>query len=330
MLLGVIGFCFVTAVSVPVVRAQDNIPWHGYIQTRYSENYDNLSSFRVRRAKLWLKGRAPIQGNWYYKMQAIFVEKNKGGFTLQDAYAEYRLHDWRLRAGQQIPEFSLQRVQPDYVIPVLERGLAINNLIPAAETGARDIGAQVIYDSPDKSWHASAGMFNGNGANQLKNEDRQFLFNQRLTFETPVSGKVRAHLGYSLAYRKTSGLTLKKIFGSGRLFSGDDFRWGLEGRLLHPRWEIQGEYIHVSLEDDNAWAYYLLSDYKLTEKNQLVFMLDKYKDLNPQTADEPWFILGFNHYFAGDKAKVMLDSRLQVADNDTHYQSMIQLQLMFH
>ncbi len=311
-------------------QAQTNLPWHGYIQTRYTENFDNESSFRIRRAKLWLMGKAPIEGNWFYKVQSIFLEKSGGQFTLQDVYAEYRYRAIQLRIGQQIPDFSLQRHQPDYVIPVMERGAAINNLIPSAETGARDIGVQVFLNSNDGHLHTGVGMFNGNGANHLNNEDRQFLFVNRTTFSLPLRHHLQGHLGYSFAYRKTGGIPFKKITGNTENFVGDDFRWGVEARLTHPRWEAQAEFVQTNLGDATAWAYYLLTDYKMTSKNQLVFSLDKYRDLNTATDDSPWYIVDLNHYFEGDKAKIMWDARVQFADTDTNYQTIVQLQLMFN
>ncbi len=316
--------------SAAKLLAQTRLPWHGYIQTRFIENFNDVSSFRIRRAKLWLKGQVPIKGRWFYKVQAIFREKNSGGFTLQDIYAEYDYRVLQVKMGQMVPDFSLQRSQPDYLIPVVERGAAIRNLIPSAETGARDIGVQLTLRSPDHRWHTSVGMFNGNGGNHLRNEDRQFLFTHRTTYTVPLPNRLKGHLGYSLAYRKTDGLAFKKIYGSSAAFVGDDFRWGVEMRLTHPLWEVQAEFIRSNLENDNAWAYYVLTDYNFTPKNQFVFSVDKYRDLNPATDNHPWYIVGFNHYFAGNTAKIMLDTRVQFTNTETNYQTIIQLQLMFN
>ncbi|RMF69892.1 MAG: hypothetical protein D6743_01135 [Calditrichaeota bacterium] len=314
----------------PRLEAQPTLPWHGYLQARYTEDYRNVSSFRIRRAKLWLANKAPIEGNWFYKIQAIFREKNAGGFTLQDVYAEYRYRSLRVKVGQMVPDFSLQRSQPDYAIPLVERAAAINNLIPSAESDARDIGVQLTFQTGNARWHSSIGMFNGNGANTLENEDRKFLITHRTTYSLLLGEGVNGHIGYSLAYRKTDGLAFRKIYGNNTSFSGDDFRGGVEMRLRTRTWEVQGEYIQAELEGERAWAYYVLADYRLTPNNQLVLSLDKYSDLNAARDDRPWYIVGVNHYFAGDKAKIMLDTRVQFAHRDTRYQTTIQFQLMFH
>jgi len=316
-------------ISSSNIAARTRPLWNGYIQTRYTENYRSLSSFELRRAKLWVKGKAPIQGNWFYKVQAIFRQKSSGNLTMQDFYAEYRYHTYVFRMGQMVPDFSLQRRQPDYVIPVLERAAAINNLIPTAESGARDIGIMAEWHSSDRNFTASAGMFNGNGSNTLHNEDRRFLFTHRLTADFSLPDHIKAHLGYSLAYRNTTGLSFKRIFGNNAVFKGDDFRWGVETRIAFPDGEIQSEYLEAHLGSRKAWAYYLLTDYKLLLRNQIVFSMEKFCDLNPVSNDQPWYIVGWNHYFAGNQAKLMLDTQAQFANGSNNYQTIIQLQLMF-
>ena len=79
-----------------------------------------------------------------------------------------------------------------------------------------------------------------------------------------------------------------------------------------------------------GWAYYLLTDYNLLPQNQIVFSVEKYRDLNPVSNDQPWYILGWNHYSAGNQAKLMLDTRAQFVSGGNNYQTIIQLQLMFH
>ncbi len=302
--------------------------WNGYMQTRFADDYRDLTGFSIRRAKLWVKGKAPLPGNWFYKVQGLFRYQTGGAYSLQDVYAEYRRHEWSIRLGQQVPDFSLQRSQPDYAIPVIERGRVIDALIPAAETGARDIGARALVNLPENRGHVSLGIFNGNGGNQSGNEDRDFLFTHRLVYRLNT-GQFSAAFGYSLAYRRTVGLKFKKILGN-HPFTGDDFRWGLEARFRGKQWQLQGEYLETHLENRRAWGYYLLADLLLPGKNRAVFSLDKYRDLNPATDDHPWFIIGLNHRFAGDRAKLMLDQRVQFADRQTHYLTSLQLQLFFN
>jgi len=304
--------------------------WSGYLQSRFTDDYRDVTGFAIRRAKLWATGQAPVPGKWFYKVQGNFRYQNSGGFTLQDIYGEYRLKSGWLRFGQMVPDFSLQRSQPDYAIPVIERSNVINALVPTAETGGRDIGIQSHRSFLHNQLQTSVGVFNGNGGNVAGNDNRKFLLTHRLRFLVPLPAGMKADFGYSLAFRQTTGQTFPKIFRSKKIFAGNDFRWGLEFYLLHKNWEIQSEYIQALLEDQKASGYYLLANYSLSRKNQIVASVEKYKDLNlPQTA-APWYILGFNHYIAKNNAKIMFDSRAQFIRGQTNYKSIIQLQLFFN
>ncbi|RMD98057.1 MAG: hypothetical protein D6814_08310 [Calditrichaeota bacterium] len=313
------------------VQAQQKLPWSGYVQTRFlHQNRSANTGFSIRRAKIWWKGKTPFADSWSYKVQAIFRQKNAGSLVLQDAYAEYQSSIFIIKFGQMVPNFSLQRSQPDYRIPVIERAQAIDHLIPSAETGARDIGLQLSLSPGWHSLHISIGAFNGNGGNQLKNEDRNFLVTHRTTARFYVSPRTQLQVGYSLAYRKTTGLPFKKIFADNRVFAGEDFRSGIEFRLYHPRWGLQAEYIRARLGHRISWGSYVLVNYKFLPKHELVFSVDKFHDLSAKTADRPWFILGYNFYPRKNKAKLMLDSRAQFTQTRTNYQLAIQLQLMFN
>jgi len=164
------------SVAAPLLGQQRPIPWGGYIQARFTQTND-VTGFAIRRAKLWLAGAAPVGRGFQYKVQGLFRASNGGGFTLQDAYLEYRTGVGFLPA-------------------------VINTLIPSATTGARDIGApgkscrtsarsagnptpsfpwsSVVEATlrPDSTdWQVSAGLFNGNGGNAAQNEDTHWFMN---------------------------------------------------------------------------------------------------------------------------------------------------------
>ncbi len=315
---------------LPIKSFPQSINLNSYLQSRFTDDYREVTGFSIRRAKLWVSGQAPVPGNWFYKVQGIFRYQNEGSFTLQDVYGEYRLGIGYLRLGQMIPDFSLQRSQPDYEIPVVERSSAVDALIPSAETSARDIGVQTHIEFLEKRIQVSAGVFNGNGGNKAVNEDRKFLFTHRLHFLISLPSGMKSDLGYSLAFRQTSGLTFPKIYGTQYSFRGNDFRWGLEFYFSHPKWGVQIEYIEAQLGAKKASGYYLLGDYRLTPNNQLVASFEKYTNLNPAVEDAPWYIAGFNHYIAGNKVKIMFDNRVQFARNRTNYQTIVQFQLFFN
>lgn len=324
----IISSMFISSVNFSQTKKdEDTFNWNGYLQGRYSNNYNNINSFSTRRAKFWISGS--MHKNWFYKVQSIYKDKNSGAFTLQDVKVGYKINSFKIIVGQMIPEYSLQRLQPDYAIPLVERASAINSLIPSAETMARDIGLQFIYQSSNKIFHSSLGLFNGNGANKISNEDKNFLYTNKSYINIPIEN-THLHIGYSVAYRKTTGLSFKKITGNSLLFSGDDFRWGTEARLYSDKWELQGEYLEAHLGDNKSWGYYVLADYYITKENLIAFSIEKYKNLLPTQDDDPWYIVSYAHKFDGDKIKLSFDNRIQTGDFDNNYSTTIQLQYFFN
>ena len=316
------------ALSAAPLRAQDPVAWHGYAQLRFAAGRDT-SGFSVRRAKAWVEGSAPGEARLHFRMQALFRAASGGTLVLQDVYAEYRAGGASLRAGQMVPDFSLQRSQADWRIPLVERASAVNALVPAAATLARDIGAQVTVARGH--WHASAGLFNGNGANHVANEDRKFLSTARATYTAHAWREIEWEVGGSAAYRRSSGLDFSGLLGGGGArFTGTDSRWGVESRVMGRRWQVQAEYLHARLDSASAWGWYALAAYSINTRSQLAASCEVLRAPNPVNANEPWYILAYNHFVAGDDAKLMFDARAQFANPRANYAAAAQLQLFFN
>jgi len=319
----------VLCVVLPCSRADAQATWGGYVQTRFSTDYRATSSFSIRRAKLYTTAVAPFDTNLSVRMQAIFRWQNAGTLTLQDVYAEYRFPFISFRAGQFVPEFCLQRLQPDAAIPVVERALAVDALIPSAESYARDIGLQMMLH-PSGSWGLSLGMFNGNGGNQAGNNERRFLYVARPTFDLIAIDSVHIHAGLSFAYRNKRSLTFKKIFGNTVPFSGDDFRWGAEWFFFSTQWCLQAEYVQANLGGQKAWGYYVIGNVLLDPRNEIVGLVERYSDLDSTTSDANWYGVGWNHYFIGNQCKVQCAARAQFVSGHNQYAMTIQLQTFIH
>jgi len=250
---------------------------------------------------------------------------------LQDVYAEYRLPFGFFRGGQFVPDFSLERVEGDAYLPLAERAAVVNTLIPSGDTYARDIGAEFVVEPKKSGFHASVGIYNGNGGNTKSNEDRRFLYTNRTTYNIRFTDDLSWTSGFSLAYRNKNGLTFPGIFGNDSTFSGRDLRWGAETHLKADRWEIQSEYIQADLEGrGKSYGYYAFADYDITPKNQVVLSTEKLKTLAASYLGEPWYIVGYSHFFNGQKVKVMADAGAQFLSDRTNYSAVIQFQLFFH
>ncbi|WP_159103384.1 porin [Prolixibacter bellariivorans] len=312
------------------VQAQENKgpQLNGYIQTRFSSNLNTTSEFMVRRAKLWLKGDVPRLDFISYKLQVVYRSFKDQNFTFQDALADIHLKENGLfRLGRFVPDFMMQRMQPDYRIPVLERATVINALNMNPKYGARMIGLEYLYSHPGQPWHASIGLFNGNTDKPAHNNN-SLLVTSQLNRKFSFADKSDLTLGGSVAYRNITQMSLPTIYAAGSLISGDDFRWGTEALLHSGHFHLQAEYIQALLNSEKADGYYLLGWYDFNSHYQLTAFTDKYTDLNPATANHSWYGLGFN-YLMTEKTKLMADFRCSDLDQNPVYSANIQLQIFF-
>jgi len=309
--------------------AQQKINWNGYLQYRFSDNYLNQTNFSVRRAKFWVDGLLPIHNsNWGYKLQANFLQNSKYQFELQDVLVKYKINNYEITAGQFVPNFSLQRKQPDYIIPLDERADVVNSLVPGAETMARDIGVELKL-SDNKTGSFSLGFFNGNGANIVSNE-KNFLYVNRGSLNLIDNSKSKLELGYNISYRDAHNFQFCKIFGNNFLFTGNDFRFGFEGELNFGNFELQSEYIQADLGAEKAYGYYALADYIFADENLLILSVEQYNDLNPSTIDNPWYIVGYSYLIKGNDIKISLDNKFQFTNSKTNSISTLQIQYFFN
>ncbi len=304
--------------------------WNGYVQVRYTDDFQNLHAFEVRRAKLWMYRQTPFLDQFHYKVQGKFSFKNQGNFILQDVFAEYRFKNGWIRAGQQKPDFSLERNQSDYLIAVAERTLVVDALIPAAESGARDIGLQLHLKSKDKWWNGSAGWFNGTGGNRVGTADGPFLFTTRQRFHFAFSGNINFNMGVSGSYRKGTGMRFRKIFPADSLFSGKDFRYGAEAEFGGKSWSLQGEYIEAHFENQRAFGWYLLGEYYLSDRHLIGIQAEYFSDLNAMTEDNPAYDLSYSWLLKGQDAKVLADLRVQPDSGENNISFLTQFQLFFN
>jgi hypothetical protein len=305
----------------------NNFEWNGYAQFRLYKISDNYQGFMIRRAKLWVKGNVPNESSFRYKVMGIFKYNKTGYFGLLDVYGEFLFSNGHLRFGQQIPEFSLQREQPDWKIPVVERAAVINRLIPAAQTSARDIGLQASWEPINSVLRIAGGVFNGEGSNIKTHGSANFLYTLRSTVRINIVQNYSLSLGSSIMFRKADNADFSLIFGKENLFTGNDFRYGFETLLKLNHVEVQAEYIGADFSGQKAFGYYVYVNLNFSEKDQAVVSAEKLVDLNNETNDDLWIIAGYNHLFFGHKVKLMASGGTQFKDN---YTLTAQLQLFFN
>ncbi len=316
-------------VNSSTLLAQQKVNWNGYLQYRFSNNYLDQTNFSVRRAKFWIDGILPLnEENWGYKLQANFLQNSKYLFELQDVLVNYKINNIQITAGQFVPNFSLQRKQPDYIIPLDERAGVVNALVPGAETMARDIGIELRLIE-NKTGSVSLGFFNGNGANTVSNK-KNFLYVSRGSLFLLDNYSTKLELGYNISYRYAHELHFSKIFGNNLTFTGNDFRFGFEGGLNSGNFELQAEYIQANLGSQKAYGFYALADYLFGSKHLIALSIEQYNDLNPLTSDALWYVAGYSYLIKENDIKLSLDNKFQLESNKTNLITTLQIQYFFN
>lgn len=322
---------FAVMQSYILLAQNENLPrWNGYIQTRFASDFDKTSEFSIRRAKLWIYGEVPKADYISYKMQLVYRSHKDESLMLHDAYADIRLKNYgKIRAGRFVPDFMLQRMQPDYEIPVFERALVINSFIHNEKQMARETGLSYMFQNDSLPLHFNLGVFNANVDKPMHSKDNFLLYTSRLTYSIIHQKSIGLSVGGSFAYRHLNKTTLTTIYKPDSLISGDDFRWGLEAQFHWNNLELQGEYLEANLNKDKATGYYALVNYTFDKKYQAVVLTEKYEDLNPTTNDNEWYGVGFNYQITG-KTKLMADFKTQKSGIKQNYLGEIQLQVFFN
>ncbi|NOZ46339.1 MAG: hypothetical protein GXO79_06115 [Chlorobi bacterium] len=310
-------------------KLANNIDFNGYIQIRGISNFDDYTSFLVRRLKLWLKSEPEFSKRWSYKLQTTITSLQQQKFFLQDVEIGYKTGLLSFDIGQFVPQYSLQRFQPDYKIPAIERSKPINVLIPDGTLGVRDIGLQVNYKTKNKSFATHLGIFNGYGIKEYRFNNQGYMITHKSEYNISVK-KNKIKFGYSLQYRKAENLQLRFIFPDTIKFSGNDFRYNLFARFKSKAMELQAEFLNARLNSSNVYGYYFLSAFNIN-KNQIVLSFEDYNDLIKETADKPYYRVGYNYLVKDYKIKLSFDNYFQINDDKIkNYYASIQLQIILN
>ena len=314
-----------------LVLAQNTEPkFHGYIQSRFISNFDNSNDFMIRRAKLWVDGNAPGLENVTYKIQTIYRSFKDEAVMLQDAFADVKLNGFgSFRAGRFVPDFMLQRMQPDYEIPVLERASVINGLIHSSKSMARQIGVQLTYQPNYFPIHFSFGVFNANLDSPGKNNDGNLLYTSHTQLEVVKNEEINLKIGFSATYRYANLISMNTIYDASKLISGNDFRFGFEYQLIYKNWGFQSEYVQANINNDKVWGYYFLTNYSFSNNIDTIIGVEKYSDIIQTTNNNEWFSLGLIYNIA-KKTKLMADIKTQVSSIKNNYLGEIQYQIYFN
>jgi len=132
-----------------------------YTFTDYDEKKD-VSEWKVRRAKFWLKGHA-FTKDLTYKVQVNFVDSGSSKM-LEDAYLNYKLlSEAQILVGQDKVPFGRQELTSSGAQQFVDRSNATDTFKPG-----RDIGAKFHGKVADGIVEYSAGWYGGGGQSQTR------------------------------------------------------------------------------------------------------------------------------------------------------------------
>ena len=304
-----------------------NVAWNGYTQFRFTSNFNDVNSFAMRRMKLWVNSTPGFSEHWGFHVQTTITSNQNEKFLLQDVMAFYKQGQFQVNMGQFVPQYSLQRFQPDFEIPLTERADVINALIPNSTLGVRDIGVEGSFSSKNRIIQSWVGVFNGNGIKEYNLNNSGILLTQKTSialFNQHFSA------GYSVMYRKADELQLSKILPDSIRYSGNDFRYNLFAQYTLKKFHVQTEYLWADLNGMMADGWYLLANINLG-KNQLATSFGQYNDIITSTGNAPMLHFEYNYLVKGDKLKLMFDNGAKIDDGSIKdYSATLQLQLFFN
>ena len=323
-------------LALLTAKAEDAQPlkkveWHSYTQLRFATDFNNYNNFSVRRLKFWIKSGPGFSKHWSFKAQAIFMSIQKEKFFLQDVYGQYNFGNSSIRFGQFIPQYSLQRFQPDYLIPATERARAVNLLIPDGTLGVRDIGIQYNLNAAKGNLHFNIGLFNGYGIREYRYNNTGILATQNLSYRIPFKHS-SLQLGYSVMYRKDENLYLPGVFSDSLAYTGTEFRFNVNGIFRSKVIDVQAEYLQANLDTTTANGYYALATVKFNERNHAYLMYDHYSNSydSPLSLNSPWYIAGYNYLFKNYRIMLTLETGFQETGSKWNNRTTLQFQMFFH
>ncbi len=303
--------------------------WNAYSQIRFTTDFNDNYNFSLRRLKVWLKSSPDFSEHWSYKIQTTLSSLKNENFFLQDVKLGYKADIWSLDIGQFVPEYSLQRFQSDYLLPVTERAKVINSLIPNGTLGVRDIGIQTNIKTKNNVWQTHFGIFNGYGIKEYRLNNKGVMLTNKSELNLQIS-KGTIKTGYSLMFRKADNQIYPKIMPDTILYSGNDFRYNLFLMYKTKFFEIQGEYLTAVFDNNqHSEGYYIMFALNL-KKHQIVLAYEDYKDIISSSSDFPYYHIGYNYLINKHKIKLFFDNDFQIINNKIqNYLASVQLQVFF-
>jgi phosphate-selective porin OprO/OprP len=295
---------------------------------RVNEDKDDVSTFRVRRARYYASGNAFYP--WLKYSTQLTLEG--GSAALRDAYLEASYLDYlQPRAGQFKVPFDREFLDSGFALPFIERSIASSQF-----SLQRDVGFQLSGALLGKQLTYAAGVFNGSGGNQ-NNVDNDYMYVGRVVWEPfghypyaqPLVGTKKdtlLALGVAAAYlpdlEPGERKTLAGVLGNPNIVpvTSDVFQFTSDLAFKYKRFSMEAGYYFRKIDPQestniypstDAWGMYAQGGYFLIP-DKLEFAA-RYSFIDPDnptgksTDREHEATFGLNYYIWGQRIKAQLN-----------------------
>ncbi len=242
-----------------------------------SDDVSLNSGTEFRRVRLFAKGRVAPQ--WFYKLQYDFTDAGSEGF--RDVYLGYDglPGNMSLKIGQTFEAGCMEDTMSSKYITFMERALPVLAFSPAT----RRMGLRV--DTHGSAWHAAAGVF-GDTAADDESEEEGTGVSVRACVAPVNRDSAVLHLGASGQYRSPRGDAVRfrarpeahvddtRLVDSGSIEDVSGYAtYGFEAACVQGPFSMQGEYIGVDIDRDDAcsiWmdGFYVYASWLLTGESR--------------------------------------------------------------
>jgi phosphate-selective porin OprO and OprP len=264
--------------------------------------FSPVDRIMLRRARLGAKGMFAEQFDFTF--QSDFGNNSIGGVSgyraqLTDCFVVWnRYPAANISLGQFKTPYGYEQLVADPKNITVERSLPNDQL-----TLSRQLGAMVSGSFFKNSLGYSAGMFNGNGANNGSNDNDQFLYVGRLTSMIITTDRSRVGVGVGGFSTRDTGT-----------FMGRRTGLGIDAQAGYGAYDVQAELLRTNFDRDvgadytaNGWSV-LGACMFVPKKLQGIVRYETYDPNRSVAANHSnlWTV-GFNYFIKGDDLKLSVN-----------------------
>jgi len=295
--------------EIKVLSAQ-SLELSGYTQAGYTHGDKSKEGFRIRQARVKLKG--DILKNIHYKLQIDAVLAP----VLLDAQIEMSLAPHtKLRVGQFKVPFSLESLTSSSDLDTINRSQTVEKLCPGRDIGAkgRDIGVTIKGEFSRIKY--TLGIFNGSGINKTDFNDQK-----------DIVGRVVFRLDHFLVF----GLS----HYNGRYSSYPEAafvkrnRTGIDVFFIKGRFSLKGEYISARDDITDGYGWYIQGGYYfVSRKIQTIIKFDSFDTMSIRGDRIDVVTFGLNLFFTKKtKFQINYEYRMGELEKISNHVLLAQLQ----